>query len=173
MFLKIKTLLPSVVAVVLMLSACSETPKYETCGGQPVCPPPSDDKASDNVKKLRQDLAGKWKFASLATRDTIHKTEQNYTNLRTAMCISYEGGIQFLRDYKELVCTYCYELNSNKDTLNIKVEASPASKFCQEQFQSGAIIVRNDSLILSRRDSFIVKEIIYKRTNDDGTFKAH
>lgn len=170
--MSLKTLLPSVCAIILMLSACSETPKYETCGGQPTCPPPADDKAPESIKKLRQDIAGKWKLASLATRDTIHKTEQNYNNLRASMCISYDGGIQFLRDYTELVCTYCYELQNTNDTLNIKLDESGLSKFCKEQFQSGAITIRNDSLIVARRDSFIVKKIIYKRMNDDGTFKT-
>ena len=162
----------SIIAIIFAFISCTETPKFETCGGQPTCPPPTDEKASDNIKKMRQDIAGKWKFASLTSRDTAHKTEQNYNALRASMCVSYDGGIQFLRDYTELVCVYCYELQSANDTINIKLDETGLSKYCKEQFQSGAIVIRNDSMIVARRDSFIVKSIIYKRMNDDGTFKV-
>lgn len=171
---KFKYFYPVLLIIILFtgLIACDEASKYESCGGQPVCPPPIDDKAPESVKKLRADFAGKWKFVSMDTRDTFHKTEQKYNTQKSSMCISYDGGIQYLRNYTDLVCVYCYELQNSGDTLKLKLDEAGLSKYCLEQFQSSDIIIRNDSMILFRRDSFIVKNIVYKRTNDDGTFKT-
>lgn len=158
--------------VAVAFAACTETPTYETCGGQPSCPPPTDEKSSESLKKLRQEIAGKWKFASLDTRDTIHKTSRIYNTEKASLCISYDGGIQFFRNYTDLLCTYCYELTSSGDTLKVKIDESGLSKYCKEQLQSSTITIRNDSMILFRRDSFIVKNVIYKRMNEDGSFKT-
>lgn len=162
----------SVLAVIVALAACTETANYETCGGQPSCPPPTEDNASESLKKMRQEIAGKWKFASLDTRDTIHNTSQIYNLEKASMCISYNGGIQFLRNYTDLVCTFCYELTGSDGAIQIKLDESGLSKYCKEQLQTSNIVIRNDSMILNRVDSFIVKKVIYKRTNEDGSFKT-
>ncbi len=171
---KYSNIYPSVLCLlfVLFLSACESSTSHETCGGQPICPPPIDGKASEALKKLRTDIAGKWKFVSLFTRDTFHKTEQKYTTQKSSLCVSYDGGIQFFRDYTDLVCVFCFELHNSGDTLRIKIDDSGLSKYCSEQLQTGDITIRNDSLILLRRDSFITKNIVYKRMNEDGSFKT-
>ena len=171
---KLTNIYPSVLLLLMVLffAACENSVAHETCGGQPVCPPPADDKSPENIKKLRTDIAGKWKFVSLFSRDTFHKTEQKYTTQKSSLCVSYDGGIQFFRDYTDFVCAFCYELQSSGDTLRLKIDETGLSKYCTEQLQTGDVTVRNDSLIIIRRDSFILKNIVYKRMNDDGSFKT-
>ena len=118
------------------------------------------------------EVAGKWKLADLQTENTALKTKQSFNNLRFSMCVSYNGGIQFFRNGQDYVCDYCYELKSTNDTLTINIDEANLSAFCKQQLQTSAITIRNDSMILFRRDSFIVKNVIYKRMNEDGSFKT-
>jgi RNase P subunit RPR2 len=118
-------------------------------------------------------MAGKWKLAAVDTRDTFHKTGQTWTNQRYAICLSYDGGIQLLQNYKEPVCKYCYELKNTGDTLELRLDESGLSPFCLEALQSSVVTVSKDSLVLVRQDSFVIKKSIYRRMNDDGTFKTN
>lgn len=166
---------PSVASLILMffIIACESKPAYETCGGQLTCIPPIEDKASEAQKKLRADLAGKWKLAAVDTRDTFHKTGQTWTNQRYGLCISYDGGILLLQNYKEPICKYCYELKGESENVEMRVEETGLSAFCLESLKSSGVTFSGDSLILLRQDSFVVKKSIYRRMNDDGTFKVN
>jgi hypothetical protein len=168
-----KFITPSVflLSVILFLTSC-DNKNYETCGGQPTCPP-FEEKAGPDIQKLRADAAGKWKIAAVETRDTIHKTEKTYNTLRYGLCVSYNGGILLYKDYKDVVCTYCFDLKKEGDTHRLALDEGVANTFCVEALQSSDIIVRNDSMILFRRDSFVTKRIIYRRANDDWSFKLN
>jgi hypothetical protein len=160
-------------SLLLLLNACSNGVAHETCGGQPTCPPPLEANASPELTKLRADLSGKWKVSGITTRDTFHKTEQRYPKLRFNMCISYDGGILFFQNGKELVCQYCYTLKNGEDNAQeIVLDETGLSPFCLQQLQSSKVKIAGDSMVLVRRDSFVYKTAVYRRMNDDGTFKV-
>jgi hypothetical protein len=159
--------------VALFFIACQSSPKFETCGGQPVCPAPTDANAPEDLKKLRENIAGKWKLVRINTIDTVRKTTAAYTSLDRGICLSYEGGVQYFREDHELTCQLCYELAKNVDKFEIKANHSNMNKFCIESFQSGEIQYAGDSLVLINRDSFVVKRAIYRRMDDKGHFKPN
>jgi hypothetical protein len=155
------------------LTACNDT-QYETCSDQLKCTaPPLDDKASESLKKLRADISGKWKLASIKMVNEILKTDSTYKNIRNSMCISYNGGIAFFKNNQDFVCEYCYALDGGDGAQNLKIDAKTMSPYCEQQLQNSKIVLRNDSLMIERRDSFIVKNIIYKRADDSYNFKAN
>ncbi len=154
--------------------ACESKPKYETCVAQSTCGvPPLPDNASETLKKLNADVAGKWKLASYEAENTFLKTANKPLNVRQSMCVGYNGDVLFYRNNQELVCQYCYQLESAGDSSVIKVDETGLSPYCKEMLQTSRIVVRNDSMVLFRRDSIIDKKLTYKRTNDDWTNKAN
>jgi hypothetical protein len=156
---------------IVFLSSC-DSKNYETCGGQPACPP-FDEKAAPDIQKLRADIAGKWKLMTIAARDTFHKTEKTYNTQRFGLCISYNGGILLHKDYKDVVCTYCFEFKKEGDKYQLALDESAANTFCAEALQTSEVNIQGDSMILFRRDSFITKRIVYRRTNDDWSLKVN
>jgi hypothetical protein len=164
---------PSVILLLLFVAmACQSKPNFETCGGQPTCIPPNDENAPAEVKKLREDLAGRWKLIRTFTRDTFHKTEREYRNLDRQLCISYDGGVQYFIENKVAACLLCYELKKGDKGLRIEVDHASSNAFCKQSFQSGDIAVAGDSLAVNTLDSFVVKRLVYRRLNPDGTIKA-
>ena len=166
---------PSLIVIFfLSMTNCTNKPSYETCGDKSICSiSPAAENAPESVKKLRTEVAGKWKLADLQTENTALKTKQSFNNLRFSMCISYNGGIQFFRNGQDYVCDYCYELKSTNDTLTINIDEANLSAFCKQQFQTSAITIRNDSMILFRRDSTVEKRIVYRRTDDNWNYKIN
>lgn len=156
---------------ILFITACNNK-NFETCGGQPICPPLAANLAPE-FQKVREDMAGKWKFASVITRDSIHNTGTTYTTQRYGLCISYDGGILYFQDYKTVNCTYCYDLKKGNAGIQLDLGEGTTKTYCSEALQSSDITIRNDSMILFRRDSFITKRTIFKRANNDWTFKAN
>jgi hypothetical protein len=154
----------------LLFVACESSPKFETCGGQPVCPAPTDANAPEDLKKLRENVAGKWKLVRINTIDTVRKTTAAYTSLDRGVCLSYDGGVQYFREDRVLSCTLCYELAKGADKFEIKANHSNQNKFCLESFQSGEIQCNGDSLVMVNRDSFVVKRAVYRRMDDKGHF---
>ena len=161
-------------ALTLVLGACKNDKKFETCAGQPVCTmPPTADNAPADLLKLRENVAGKWKLIKVATVDTIHKTGRDWTDIQRSFCISYDGGVQFFMDNHVLTCKLCYELTSRPEGgYNINVDHAASNTFCKQSFPSGEIKCAADSLVMISRDSFIIKRFIYRRMNDDGTYKV-
>lgn len=157
----------------LFFVACQSSPKFETCGNQPVCAPPIDANAPEDLKKLRESVSGKWKLVRIATLDTVRKTTANYTSLDRSLCIGYEGNVQYFREKQTLSCALCYELSKGADKFEIKADHATDNKFCKESFQSGEIQCVGDSLVMINRDSFVVKRAVYRRMDDKGNFKAN
>jgi hypothetical protein len=170
---RIKTLTTLAAFAALFFVACQSSPKFETCGGQPVCPAPTDANAPEDLKKFRENIAGKWKLARINSVDTVRKTTQDYTRLDRGMCLSYEGGVQYFREDHVLSCQLCYEVSKVADKFELKANHPNTNKFCVESFQSGEIQYAGDSLVIVNRDSFIVKRAIYRRMDDKGNFKAN
>ncbi len=156
----------------LFFIACESSPKFETCGGQPVCPPPTEANAPEDLKKLREGIAGKWKLLRINTLDTVRKTTSVFKDLDRSLCLSYEGGVQYFRQDRTLTCQLCYELAKGADKFELKANHSNANKFCLESFQSGEIQYAGDSLVVISQDSFILKRVIYRRMDDNGHFIA-
>ncbi len=164
-------LAPSVFFALLFLVACKEEPKFPNCSEKTTCLPAVADKISDAVKTMHETVSGKWKFVSVTTRDTFHKTGATFMNKRANACIGYNGGVQYFIDAQILTCQMCYELKDGKAGVEIVVDKENQNKFCQESFQSGELYCSGDSLIVTSRDSFVIKKVLYRRMNDDGTFK--
>ena len=164
---------PSVCALIFLFMACNNGPKFENCVDKTACLPAVADNAPDAVKKMHETLSGKWKFVSVTTQDTIHKTGQTFMNKRASACIGYNGAVQYFIDNKQLVCQLCYELKQGKESVEIAVEKENQNKFCQQSFQSGELLCAGDSLVVTSRDSFVIKKTLYRRMNDDGTFKVN
>ena len=165
-------LYPSVLMTLLVLTiaACNEQ-KFEKCAEQASCAlPPIADNAPEPVKKLRDNAAGKWKLYSMDIDNTFHKTKSNPTNLRFSMCVAHQGGIIFYRNSQEPVCQYCYEIKNAGDTLNLSIDEAGLSEFCKQQLQTSTITITGNEMNLIRQDSFIVKKIIYKKTDDNWNF---
>jgi hypothetical protein len=170
-----RILTPSVLMCIFALSitSCGGS-KFEDCAGQASCAlPPVADNASAAVKKMRDDVAGKWKLYSMDIENTFHKTKSNPTNLRFSMCVSHNGGIIFYRNNQEPVCQFCYEVQNAGDTLKLSIDNSGLSEFCLQQLQSSQIAINGNELTLMRQDSFITKKIVYKRTDDNWAFKTN
>ena len=156
---------------IVFISSCNNK-NFETCSGQPTCPPFAANLTPD-IQKLREDIAGKWKFVKVETRDTIHKTGTTYNTQRYGLCISYEGGILYHQNYKEVACTYCYELKTNNDTMRLSLDGGATNTYCSQALQSSDVTIKGDSMVLFRRDSFVTKRTVFKRANDDWSFKAN
>lgn len=165
----------SIIAAVaaLFFVACTSGPTFENCGNQPVCAPPTDANAPEDLKKLRESVAGKWKLVRINTLDTVRKTTAAYTSLDRSLCIGYEGNVQYFREARTLSCALCYELSKGVDKFEIKADHATDNKFCKESFQSGEIQCVGDSLVMINRDSFVVKRAVYRRMDDKGNFKAN
>ncbi len=159
--------------VALFFIACQSSPNFETCGGQPVCTPPTDANAPEDLKKLRENIAGKWKLVRINTIDTVRKTTAAYTSLDRGLCLSYEGGVQYFREDHVLSCALCYELAKGADKFEITANHVSNNKFCRESFQSGEIQYAGDSLVMINRDSFVIKRALYRRMDDNGHFKGN
>ncbi len=157
--------------LICVLNACNSK-HFETCNSGTNCPPPTEEKTSPELQSLRENISGKWKFVRVNTIDTLHKTAGSYSSLRADMCVSYNGSIDFFIDAHKPVCAYCYELKKGVTELEFKIDASNLSAFCRESLQSGGIKVAGDSLVIVSRDSFVVKSALYRRMNDDGTYKT-
>lgn len=166
-------LTPTVFALLLCLVACKNEPKFENCTDKTTCLPAVADNAPDAVKKMHETLSGKWKFVSVTTRDTFHKTGATFINKRASACIGYNGGVQYFIDAHQLVCQMCYELKQGKESVEIVVDKENQNAFCKESFQSGELLCAGDSLVVTSRDSFVIKKTLYRRMNDDGTFKVN
>jgi hypothetical protein len=145
---------------------------FETCGGQPACPP-FEKNLTPEIQKLREDIAGKWKFVNVATRDTFHKTGTTYNTQRYGLCISYEGGILYHQNYKTVDCTYCYDLKNVNGTTQLVLDGGATNTYCSQALQSSDVTIAGDSMVLFRRDSFVTKRTLFKRANDDWTFKTN
>ena len=169
---KLSILTPSVLAVILLFVACKSEPKFPNCIEKTTCLPAIADNAPEAVKKMHETLAGKWKFLRVTTQDTIHKTGATFIDKRANVCIGYNGAIQYFINNQELVCKLCYELKQGKESIEIAVDKENQNKFCVESFQSGDIQCAGDSLVVVSRDSFVIKRTVYRRMNDDGSFKA-
>ena len=157
----------------LFFVACQSSPKFETCGNQPVCAPPLDANAPADLQKLRESVSGKWKLVRIATLDTVRKTTASYTSLDRSLCIGYEGSVQYFREARALSCALCYQLKKGVDKFEIQADHASQNKFCLESFQSGEIQCVGDSLVMINRDSFVVKRAVYRRMDDKGNFKAN
>jgi hypothetical protein len=165
---------PSVILLFLtVLIACESKPKFETCGGQPTCPPPAEANAPTEVQQVREGVAGRWKLIRTQTRDTFHKTAGEYRNLDRSMCISYDGGVQYFIENKQVACLLCYELKKADTGVRIEVDHSGGNAFCKQSFQSGGITVAGDSLVMTAVDSFVHKRLVYRRANADGSLKVN
>ncbi|NJN35191.1 MAG: hypothetical protein HC817_14010 [Saprospiraceae bacterium] len=157
-----------------LFMACESKTTYETCVAQSTCGvPPLPENANEALKKLNAAVAGKWKLASYEAENTFLKTSNKPLNVRQSMCVSFNGDVLFYRNNQELVCQYCYQLESAGDSTVIKVDETGLSAYCKEMLQTSSIVVRNDSMLLFRRDSIIDKKLTYKRTNNDWTYKAN
>ena len=163
----------SVLFAFLCFTACKNEPKFENCTEKTTCLPAVADNAPDVVKKMHEAVAGKWKFVNVATQDTVHKTGKTWNDKRASACIGYNGSVQYFIDNHQLVCQMCYELKQGKTSVEMVVDKDNQNKFCQESFQSGEIICAGDSLVVVSRDSFVIKRTLYRRMNDDGTFKTN
>ena len=161
----------TIFALVFVLNACNSN-HFETCNSGVTCPPPTEEKTTPELQALRENFSGKWKFVRVNTIDTLHKTAGSFSSLRADMCVSYNGSIDFFIDAHKPVCAYCYELKKGATELEFKIDASNLTAFCRESLQSGGIKVGGDSLVIVSRDSFVVKSALYRRMNDDGTFKT-
>lgn len=168
-----KRIVTLAVLAALFFVACESGPTFENCGNQPVCAPPTDANAPEDLKKLRENVAGKWKLVKITTLDTVRKTTAAYTSLDRSLCIGYEGSVQYFRESRTLSCALCYELAKGADKFEIKADHATDNKFCKESFQSGEIICAADSLVMINRDSFVVKRALYRRMDDKGNFKAN
>jgi hypothetical protein len=135
--------------------------------------PPTEANAPEDLKKLRENIAGKWKLARIVTVDTVRKTTAAYTDLDRGMCLGYEGNIQYFREDHTLSCALCYELAKGVDKFEFKANHSKKNKFCMESVQSGEIQYAGDSLVVINRDSFVIKRAVYRRMDDKGNFKAN
>jgi hypothetical protein len=155
----------------LCITSC-ENKTFETCSGQPTCPP-FDAKLTPDIQKLREEIAGKWKFLRVDTRDTFHKTGTSYNTQRYGLCISYNGGILYHENYKEVACTYCFELKNSNNIAQLVLDGGATNTYCAQALQSSDVTIAGDSMVLFRRDSFITKRTVFKRANDDWTFKAN
>jgi hypothetical protein len=166
-------LCPSVFLVLFMvfMAACNNK-NFETCGGQPTCPPFAAN-LTPEVQKLQEEIAGKWKFVSVETHDTIHKTGTTYNTQRYGLCISYEGGILYHQNYKDVNCTYCYDLKNENGTMRLALDGGATNTYCSQALQSSDVIVGGDSMVLFRRDSFVTKRTVFKKANDDWSFKVN
>ncbi len=158
----------SFIYCLFFVTACSES--HQTCNTTSTCPMPVADNAAPELQKLRTDLSGKWKFVRVNTYDTIHKVAGVFNELRANMCVSYNGNIEYYTNNEEHVCTFCYALLA-KPTATIDIDKNNLSRYCQELLKSGDVKIVGDSLFLTARDSFTVKKFIYRRTNEDGSFK--
>lgn len=158
-------------ALIIVLNACNSK-HFETCNSGTNCPPPTEAKTTPELQSLRENFSGKWKFVRVSTLDTVHKTAGTFSSLRADMCVSYNGSIDFFIDAHKPVCAYCYELKKGATELEFKIDATNLSAYCKESLQSGGIKVAGDSLVIVSRDSFVVKSTLYKRMNDDGTYKT-
>ena len=168
-----RLLAPSVIAAIFMFFACQSSPNFPNCTEKTTCLPSVEDNAPAAVKTMHETLSGKWKFISVTTEDTFHKTGAKFINKRASACIGYNGGIQYFIDNQQLVCQMCYELKQGTEGVEIKVEKENQSPFCQESFQSGDLLCAGDSLVVTSRDSFVIKRTLYRRMNDDGTLKVN
>ncbi len=165
-------LAPSVFALIFMLTACKNEPKVFNCVEKTTCLPSIAENASESLKKMHETLSGKWKFVSVTTRDTFHKTGATFMNKRANACIGFNGAVQYFMDNQQLVCQMCYEIKQGKTEVEINVDKDNQNKFCLESFQSGEILCAGDSLVVTSRDSFVIKKTLYRRMNDDGTMKV-
>ncbi len=156
------------ICFLLFIMACGEA--HENCNTTSKCPAPVDANAAPEIQKLHTDLSGKWKFIKVNTYDTIHKVGGTFMELRANMCISYDGNIEYFTNNQEHVCTFCYTLLA-KPVATLDIDKSGLSRYCQEMLKSGDIKLVGDSLFITSRDSFTVKNFIYRRTNADGSFK--
>ncbi|MDZ7876497.1 MAG: hypothetical protein U5L45_02455 [Saprospiraceae bacterium] len=161
------------VAAVVLFMACQGSPKFENCGGQPTCPPPTDANAPEDLKKLRENIAGKWKLVRINTIDTFHKTAGAYTDLDRSICLGYAGSVQYFREDRKLSCGLCYELSKKEDKYEFTANHSNMNKFCLESVQSGEIKYAGDSLVIINLDSFVIKRAVYRRMDDNGHFKGN
>lgn len=168
-----KTCFVALVVVLFMASSCGNN--FEKCDGQPICQTaPISASASDGLKKIRETMAGKWKLYRTATIDTLHKTSGEFKNRRADMCVSYDGGVRFFIDDHKPVCAYCYDLTSAGEMVKITVDqTAKMTPFCEQMLQSGDFSCVGDSLVITSRDSFVVKRAVYRRMNEDGSFKAN
>ncbi len=163
-----------VMATVLVLFfACQSSPKFPNCTDTTTCLPAVEDNAPEAVKKMHETLSGKWKFVSVTTEDTFHKTGATFINKRASACIGYNGGVQYFLDNHQLTCQMCYELKQGTEGVEIIIEKANQNAFCLESFQSGKLICAGDSLVVTSQDSFVIKKTLYRRMNDDGTFKVN
>ena len=153
---------------IFFITACGDS--HQICNTSITCLKPISDNATPELQKLRADLSGKWKFVRVNTFDTIHKVGGVFNELRANMCVSYNGNIEYFTNNEEHVCTFCYALLA-KPNATIDIDKSNVSKYCQELLKSGEIKIVGDSLFLTARDSFTIKNFIYRRTNEDGSFK--
>ena len=160
------------VMILFLFVACQNEPKFPNCVDKTACLPAVADNAPEAVKKMHETLAGKWKFSSVTTRDTFHKTGATFINKRANVCIGFNGAIQYFIDNQQLVCEMCYELKQGKETVEIAVDKDNQNKFCLESFQSGDIQCAGDSLVVTSRDSFVIKRTLYRRTDDKGIIKV-
>jgi hypothetical protein len=167
------TRLSSLSLVLFCLYACQSNPKFEVCGEAGKACIPMAENASEAVKKFQETMAGKWKFVSVTTRDTFHKTGATFINKRANACIGYTGGVQYFVDNQGLVCQMCYQLKEANGEMEIDIDKTAQNKFCLESFQSGTIKCAGDSLVVMSRDSFVIKWTLYRRMNDDGTLKVN
>lgn len=166
-------LAPSVFVSLFLFVACQSAPKFENCTEKTTCLPAVADNASEAVKKMHETISGKWKFVSVTTQDTIHKTGATFINKRASACIGYNGGVQYFIDAHVLTCQMCYELKEGSAGVEIVVDKANQNAFCQGSFQSGELLCAGDSLVVTSRDSFVIKKTLYRRMNNDGTFKVN
>jgi hypothetical protein len=159
------------IALLSIFVACKNEPKVFNCVEKTTCLPSIADNAPESLKQMHTELSGKWKFVNVTTRDTFHKTGAIFMNKRANACISFNGAVQYFIDNQQLVCQMCYEIKQGKERVEIAVDKDNQNKFCLESFQSGDIQCAGDSLVVTSRDSFVVKRTLYRRMNDDGTFK--
>ncbi len=151
-----------------LIVACGDS--HETCNTTSSCPAPVAANASAEIQTLHNNFSGKWKFIKVNTYDTIHKVGGTFMELRANMCVSYNGNIEYYTNNQEHVCTFCYAL-LEKPVTTLNIDKSTISRYCQELLKSGDIRVTGDSLFITSRDSFTVKNFIYRRMNEDGSFK--
>ena len=159
--------------VLVLFFACQSSPKFPNCTDTTTCLPAVEDNAPEAVKAMHETLSGKWKFVSVTTEDTFHKTGATFINKRASACIGYNGGVQYFIDNKQLVCQMCYELKQGTEGVEINVDKDNQNAFCLESFQSGKLLCAGDSLVVTSQDSFVIKKTLYRRMNDDGTFKVN
>lgn len=172
-----KKMTPSVLAAfsaAILLFACNNEPKREMCGTKSDCGSPvSVNNTDPDIKAAHEAIADRWKLYEVRTIDTFRKKPGRYgdSNMRRSMCISYDGAIQYFLNYKELTCKLCYKISKKDGKLQFDVSETD-NKFCAESIPSSQLTVAGDSLVLFRRDSFIEKTFVFKRMNEDGTFRG-